>query len=74
MLADVREGLRAPQKELPPTYFYDAYGSRLFDEITRLPEYYPTRAERAHLEERADEIVELAARGALGEVGAGCAE
>ena len=74
MLADVRAGLRAPQKELPPTYFYDAYGSRLFDEITRLPEYYPTRAERALLEERADEIIELAAPRALAELGAGTAD
>ena len=74
MLADVREGLRAPQKELPPTYFYDAYGSRLFDEITRLPEYYPTRAERALLVERADEIVELTAPHALAELGAGTAD
>jgi L-histidine N-alpha-methyltransferase len=74
MLADVRHGLRAPQKELPPTYFYDAYGSRLFDEITRLPEYYPTRAERALLEARAREIVELADPRALAELGAGTAD
>ena len=73
MLADVRAGLLAPRKELPPTYFYDAYGSRLFDEITRLPEYYPTRAERALLETYADEIVELAAPRALAELGAGTA-
>jgi L-histidine N-alpha-methyltransferase len=74
MLADVRHGLRAPQKELPPTYFYDAYGSRLFDEITRLPEYYPTRAERALLVARAPEIVELADPRALAELGAGTAD
>ncbi|MFL5606973.1 MAG: L-histidine N(alpha)-methyltransferase [Gemmatimonadaceae bacterium] len=74
MLADVRHGLRAPQKELPPTYFYDAYGSRLFDEITRLPEYYPTRAERALLVARAKEIVELADPRALAELGAGTAD
>ncbi|MDQ6633276.1 MAG: L-histidine N(alpha)-methyltransferase [Gemmatimonadota bacterium] len=74
MLADVRGGLRAPQKELPPTYFYDAYGSRLFDEITRLPEYYPTRAERALLVERATEIVELTRPRALAELGAGTAD
>jgi L-histidine N-alpha-methyltransferase len=73
MLADVRAGLLAPQKELPPTYFYDAYGSRLFDEITRLPEYYPTRAEHALLEARAGEIVEIAAPRALAELGAGTA-
>jgi dimethylhistidine N-methyltransferase len=50
---DVIEGLSQPQKALPPKYFYDAEGSRLFDRICRLPEYYPTRAEllltRRHL-------------------------
>jgi L-histidine Nalpha-methyltransferase len=49
MLAEVAEGLSAPQKELPPKYFYDHRGSELFEEITRLPEYYLTRAERALL-------------------------
>ena len=43
--ADVRAGLSATPKTLPPKYFYDASGSKLFDEITRLPEYYLTRAE-----------------------------
>ena len=57
MLADVRAGLLAPHKSLPPTYFYDAAGSRLFDRITRLPEYYLTRAERALLEAHAHGIV-----------------
>ncbi len=51
MRADVRAGLSAEPKTLPPKYFYDARGSRLFDEITRLPEYYLTRTERALLEE-----------------------
>ena len=46
----MRAGLTATPKELPPKYFYDDRGSELFDEITRLPEYYPTRAERAILE------------------------
>ena len=55
--ADVREGLSRPFKELPPKYFYDERGSRLFEEITRLPEYYPTRAEREILERNASEIV-----------------
>jgi L-histidine N-alpha-methyltransferase len=73
MLADVRGGLFAPRKELPPTYFYDAYGSRLFDEITRLPEYYPTRVERSLLEARAEHIVRAAAPRALAELGAGTA-
>ena len=51
MLAEVAVGLSAPQKELPPKYFYDHRGSELFEEITRLPEYYPTRTERALLEQ-----------------------
>ncbi len=46
MLADVREGLSRPQKELPPKYFYDQVGSLLFEDITQLPEYYLTAAER----------------------------
>ena len=54
---DVLDGLTRPAKELPPKYFYDARGSDLFDRITELPEYYPTRAERAILEARADAIV-----------------
>ena len=47
MLAEVATGLSAPQKELSPKYFYDQRGSELFEAITRLPEYYPTRTERA---------------------------
>src|SRR5690554_3224398 len=43
--ADVLAGLSRPQKAIPPKYFYDAEGSRLFDRITELPEYYVTRAE-----------------------------
>ena len=50
MAADVRAGLTKPFKELAPRYFYDRRGSALFEEITELPEYYPTRAERAILE------------------------
>ncbi len=45
----MREGLRPAPKELTPKYFYDERGSELFDDITRLPEYYPTRTERAIL-------------------------
>jgi L-histidine N-alpha-methyltransferase len=74
MLADVRAGLSLPQKELPPTYFYDSRGSRLFDEITRLPEYYLTRAERELLEQSADEIVAVARPRSLAELGAGTAD
>jgi uncharacterized SAM-dependent methyltransferase len=50
MLAEVAEGLSSPQKELSPKYFYDQRGSELFEEITRLEEYYPTRTERGLLE------------------------
>lgn len=46
LLDDLRRGLTRPQKEIPPKYFYDRAGSELFEEITRLPEYYLTRAER----------------------------
>ncbi|HEY0401374.1 MAG TPA: L-histidine N(alpha)-methyltransferase, partial [Blastococcus sp.] len=54
--ADALAGLTATPKTLPPRWFYDERGSELFDRITRLPEYYPTRAERAVLESRAGEI------------------
>src|SRR5260221_11449248 len=66
MLADVRDGLfRRGQKELPPTYFYDARGSRLFDEITRLEEYYLARAERALVETHSHAIPELTSHAAF---------
>jgi L-histidine Nalpha-methyltransferase len=71
---DVREGLTATPKALPPKYFYDARGSDLFDEITRLPEYYPTRAETAILTEHADEIVTLSGARTLVELGSGTSE
>jgi L-histidine Nalpha-methyltransferase len=70
---DVREGLSCPFKELPPKYFYDERGSRLYEEITELPEYYPTRAERAILDRRAEEIVAAADAGILIELGSGSA-
>jgi L-histidine Nalpha-methyltransferase len=71
MVADVRSGLTSTPKQLPPVYFYDDRGSRLFDEITRLPEYYPTRAERSILEAHAKDMVEAAGAGILVELGAG---
>jgi L-histidine N-alpha-methyltransferase len=72
--ADVRAGLLARPKRLPPWLFYDAAGSALFEEITRLPEYYPTRTERAILTAHADEMVEAAGPPAsLVELGAGSA-
>ncbi len=74
MRADARHGLlRDGQKELPPTYFYDARGSQLFDEITRLPEYYPTRAEDVLLRRCADDIVRIASARSIAELGAGTA-
>jgi L-histidine Nalpha-methyltransferase len=62
MAADVRAGLTKPFKELSPRYFYDERGSQLFEQITELPEYYPTRAERAILIDRADEIRDAGGR------------
>src|SRR5436189_6368010 len=58
MADDVREGLTGDPRELPPKYFYDARGSRLFDRITTLPEYYPTRCERSILNRHAARIVD----------------
>ena len=51
MVRDVRNGLTTSPKQLSPKYFYDKRGSELFEEITQLPEYYLTRAERSLLEE-----------------------
>src|SRR5260370_39186324 len=69
--ADVRVGLTAEPKSLPPKYFYDERGSELFEEITRLPEYYPARAETAILRARAGEIAELSRCESLVELGSG---
>ena len=69
--ADVAAGLIARPKTLPPKYFYDARGSELFDEITRLPEYYLTRAETAILSQRAPEIASLSKCESLVELGSG---
>jgi L-histidine N-alpha-methyltransferase len=74
MLADVRTGLAKPQKELPPKYFYDRRGSVLFEEITRLPEYYLTRTERALLTRVVPEFADAARPATLVELGAGSAE
>ena len=70
---DVRSGLTAPFKELPPKYFYDERGSALFDRITTLPEYYPTRCERQILNRHAPEIVESTDAEELVELGSGTA-
>ena len=74
MLAEVAAGLAAPQKELPPKYFYDHRGSELFEEITRLPEYYPTRTERALLQEWMPRLIPELGTRTLIELGAGSAE
>ncbi len=71
---DVRAGLTGTPKTLPPKYFYDARGSELFDEITRLPEYYPTRAERAILIAHADDIAAATRAQTLVELGSGTSE
>ncbi|MDG9678108.1 L-histidine N(alpha)-methyltransferase [Micromonospora sp. DH14] len=71
---DVRAGLSAGRKWLPPKWFYDARGSELFEEITRLPEYYPTRAERAVLAAHAADIAALTGAKTLIELGSGSSE
>jgi L-histidine Nalpha-methyltransferase len=70
---DAREGLTASPKALPPKWFYDEQGSALFERITELPEYYPTRAERAILLARAADIAARTGAGTLVELGAGSA-
>ncbi len=70
---DVLDGLTRPFKELPPKHFYDARGAELFDRICELPEYYPTRTERAILEQRAAEIAALTEAVELVELGSGTA-
>ncbi|NKQ52600.1 L-histidine N(alpha)-methyltransferase [Amycolatopsis sp. K13G38] len=71
---DVRSGLSATQKWLPAKWFYDARGSELFEDITRLPEYYPTRAEREVLERQAGEIARVTGARTLVELGSGSSE
>lgn len=71
---DVLEGLTRTPKELPPKWFYDERGSELFTEITRLPEYYLTRRERAILAERARAVAEETRADTLVELGAGTSE
>ena len=73
MVRDVRQGLTKASKQLSPKYFYDERGSELFEEITQLPEYYLTRAERSLLERRISEIVAAVRPCSLVELGAGSA-
>ena len=68
------QGSPRTPKWLPPKWFYDARGSELFEEITRLPEYYPTRAERAILDRVAGEIADVTGAGILVELGSGSSE
>ncbi|MGH7272540.1 MAG: L-histidine N(alpha)-methyltransferase, partial [Polyangiaceae bacterium] len=66
---EVRSSLSRSPREIPSKYFYDARGSRLFDSICELPEYYVTRAERALLAAHADAIVDFTGASALIEIG-----
>jgi L-histidine N-alpha-methyltransferase len=72
--ADALAGLTATPKSLPPKWFYDAQGSALFEKITELPEYYPTRAERSILRAAATEIAQLSRARVLVELGSGSSE
>lgn len=71
---DVYHGLRQTPKSLPPKWFYDDVGSDLFDQITRLPEYYPTRAEAAILRAEAASIADVTGADTLVELGSGTSE
>ncbi|MEU0051912.1 L-histidine N(alpha)-methyltransferase [Streptomyces sp. NPDC006309] len=72
--ADVLHGLTSTPKRLPPKWFYDARGSELFEQITELPEYYPTRAEREILAARSAEIAAASGARTLVELGSGSSE
>ncbi|MFI8890383.1 L-histidine N(alpha)-methyltransferase [Streptomyces paradoxus] len=72
--ADVHRGLTGRPKTLPPKWFYDAHGSDLFEKITELPEYYPTRAEREILLARAGDIAAATRARTLVELGSGSSE
>src|SRR3954453_14489088 len=71
---DVRIGFAAQPKSLPPVWFYDETGCDLFERITRLPEYYPTRAERAILAAQSDAVAAAANCDTLVELGSGTSE
>ncbi|MEP5568111.1 MAG: L-histidine N(alpha)-methyltransferase [Halioglobus sp.] len=75
LLDEIRAGLSKTPKQINPKFFYDERGSRLFDQITQLPEYYPTRTELSLLERYATDIAEITGQGAvLLEPGAGSCE
>ncbi|GBE68005.1 histidine N-alpha-methyltransferase [Mycobacterium sp. MFM001] len=71
---DVLDGLRRAPKSLPPKWFYDSVGSDLFDQITRLPEYYPTRAEAEILRAHSAEVASATGADTLVELGSGTSE
>lgn len=71
---DVRDGLASTPRSIPPKWFYDSAGSELFDEITRLEEYYPTEAERAALGSAAEEVVSLTGADTVIELGSGSSD
>ena len=72
--ADALAGLTASPKSLPPKWFYDAQGSALFEKITELPEYYPTRAERSILRAVAPQVAALTGAASLVELGSGSSD
>jgi L-histidine N-alpha-methyltransferase len=72
--ADVREGLTASPKSLPPKWFYDDRGCELFEAITRLPEYYPTETERSILRLESAQIAELSGADTVVELGSGTSD
>jgi L-histidine N-alpha-methyltransferase len=74
LVQDVRRGFESQPLTLPPKWLYDRRGSELFDEITRLPDYYPFAREQAILERHAPEIVEVSGATALVELGSGTSE
>lgn len=74
LVADVRQGLGSRPLRLPPKWLYDDEGSRLFDEITRLPEYYPTEAERSILAAYAADIVAACDATTVVELGSGTSD
>ena len=74
LVQDVRRGLGGQPRSLPPKWLYDDVGSELFDQITRLPEYYPTESERSILVEHADDIVATTGATTLVELGSGTSD
>jgi L-histidine N-alpha-methyltransferase len=71
---DVRRGLAGAPRELPPKWFYDDHGCDLFDQITRLPEYYPTETERSILHRHSDALVRTGGADTLVELGSGTSD